>query len=49
MLSKIKAVFILVIASGINEVVKLINIKTRSVTFLLILENEVFVFVSVQL
>lgn len=34
MLSKIKAVFILVIASGINEVVKLINIKNKSAFFL---------------
>lgn len=32
MLSKIKAVFILVVASGINEVVKLIYIKTKNVT-----------------
>lgn len=42
MLSKIKAVFILVIASGINEVVKLINIKNKSAIFLLILDDDIF-------
>ena len=43
MLSKIKTVFILVIASGINEVVKLIS-KTKNVAFLHIL-GDVFVFI----
>lgn len=46
MLSKIKAIFIVVIASGINEVVKLTNIKTQSVTFLLRLEEVFNLFLS---
>lgn len=42
MLSKIKAVFILVIASGINEVVKLTYIKNKNAFLFLILDDEVF-------